>query len=302
MIGEYDMNLHALRIFTQVANLNSVTRSAESLLISQPAVTAQLRKLEQEIGMKLVIPKGRSIQLTEAGLLLANHSNRLFGMETEIEKVLKDFSDGNRGSLRICATQLPAGTVLPSWIVKFKDKYPLVDVELFKGNSETTYQSLLDYSVHIAFVCNERHEKGVESLTLLEDELIFIVPKNHKLAGKEVTFEELIMEPFILREEGSATRNKLLSLCETLDINKPQKSIQIEGLRECIETVKAGYGVSLVSALAVKNELHNDDIGKVDVKNVYISHPIKLCRRINEDPLSITNKFIAVIQDELKNT
>ncbi|NAP01440.1 LysR family transcriptional regulator, partial [Halomonas sp. MG34] len=203
------MNLHALRIFTQVAKFGSVTRTAESLLISQPAVTAQLRKLEQEVGMKLITPKGRSIQLTEAGELLANHSKRLFALEADIESKMKDFSTGNRGSLRICSTQLPASTVLPHWIVKFKQKYPSVDVQLYKGNSDWTFERLLDYSVHVAFVYSEQLGEGVESHTLLDDELIFIVPGEHRLAGKEASLEELIREPFILREKGSATRRNV---------------------------------------------------------------------------------------------
>ncbi|WP_181350444.1 LysR family transcriptional regulator [Thalassobacillus sp. CUG 92003] len=296
------MNLHALRIFTRVARSGSVTRTAESLLISQPAVTAQLRKLEQEIGMKLITSKGRSIQLTEAGELLAGYSKRLFALEAEIETKMDDFSTGKRGSLRICSTQLPASTVLPRWIVKFKQKYPLVDVQLYKGNSDWTYQRLLDYSVHAAFVCREQQEEGVESYTLVDDELIFIVPRDHRFARKEVSLEELMREPFILREKGSATRGKVINLCEAANLNEPKSVIQIEGMSESIEAVKAGYGAALVSALAVKKDLHNGMLGRVFVEDVFIKHPIKLCTRSNEELSSATANFISLIKDELANT
>jgi DNA-binding transcriptional LysR family regulator len=299
MIGEGQMNLHALRIFTVVAKSGSVTRTAESLLISQPAVTAQLRNLEQELGMKLVTSKGRSIQLTEAGELLASHSIRLFALETEIETKMDDFSTGKRGSLLICSTQLPASTVVPRWIVKFKQKYPLVDVKLYKGNSDWTFQRILDYSVHVAFVCSEQQEEGIESYTLLDDELIFIVPGEHRLAGKETSLRELMKEPFILREKGSATRRKVINLCEAENLDEPQSIIQIEGLIESIEAVKAGYGAALVSELAVKSDLYNGKLGRVYVKGVFIKHPIRLCTRSNEDLLSTTANFISLIKDEL---
>ncbi|MGP4039078.1 LysR family transcriptional regulator [Gracilibacillus sp. D59] len=295
------MNLHALRIFTQIAKHGSVTRAAESLLVSQPAVTIQLRKLEQEMGMKLVTSEGRSIQLTEAGELLATHSKRLFALEAEIETKMNDFLTGKRGSLRICSTQLPASTVVPHWIVKFKQKYPLVDVQLYKGNTDWTFQQLLDYSVHVAFVYSEQQGESVESHTLLDDELIFIVHEDHRLAGLEVSLEELLREPFILREKGSATRRNVMKLCEVANLKEPESVLQIEGMRESIEAVKAGYGVALVSALAVKNDLHNDRLARVFVKDVFIKHPIRLCTRSNEEHLTTTANFISLIKDELEN-
>ncbi|WP_449622320.1 LysR family transcriptional regulator [Robertmurraya sp. Marseille-Q9965] len=97
------MNLHALRIFAEVAKCGSVTRSAENLLISQPAVTAQIRNLEKELDLILISAKGRSIELTEAGKRLAMYSRQLFSLEAEIEKEMQDFKNGVKGNLRICA-------------------------------------------------------------------------------------------------------------------------------------------------------------------------------------------------------
>lgn len=293
------MNLHALRIFTDVAKSGSVTRSAENLLISQPAVTAQIRNLEKELGIRLIQSKGRSIQLTEAGHELAIHSNRLFALEGEIEKKMSDLKTGMQGNLRICMTSLPANTVLPHWIVKYKESYPLVNVQLFKSNSRTSFQRLLDYSVHVAVVCGELEEEGVDSYTLLEDELIFIVPGSHRLAGKEVSLEELMKEPFVFREEGSYTRRKLVALCESAMINEPSSFIQIEGMNESIEAVKAGYGAALVPLLAVKNELFIGELRRVFVKDVCIKHPIKLCIRKNEEPFSTAANFISLVITEL---
>ncbi|MGG3575215.1 LysR family transcriptional regulator [Bacillus gobiensis] len=293
------MNLHALRIFTEVAKSGSVTRSAENLLISQPAVTAQIRNLEKELGMRLIQSKGRSIQLTEAGQELAIHSNRLFALEGEIEKKMNDLKTGMQGSLNICTTSLPANTVLPHWIIKYKESYPLVDVKLFKSNSSSAFQRLLDYSAHVAIVCGEREEEGVDTYTLLEDELIFIVPGSHRLAGKEVSLEELMKEPFVLREEGSYTRRKLVALCESAKINEPSSFIQIEGMIESIEAVKVGYGAALVPALAVKNEQLDGKLGRVFVKDLYIKHPIKLCIRKNDEPFSPAANFISLVITEL---
>ncbi|MDQ0225803.1 LysR family transcriptional regulator [Metabacillus niabensis] len=294
------MNLHALRIFAEVAKCGSVTRSAENLLISQPAVTAQIRNLEKEIDLKLITANGRSIQLTEAGEILAVYSKQLFTLETKIEEEMQNIRNGVKGKLRICATDLPGSTVLPKWLVKFKKAYPMVDVQFSKGSSQTAYQRLQDHAVQLAFICGEaKEEEGIEYFTLLEDELIFIVPNNHHYNGKEISLEKMMKEPFILREQGSYTRKKLFSLCNASGIDMPLSQIGIEGMKESIEAVKAGYGAALVPALAVENELIKGELGRVNIKDLFIKHPIKLCKRKQDEPLSTATNFISFIKAEL---
>ncbi|MGO4371768.1 LysR family transcriptional regulator, partial [Paenibacillus sp. MCAF20] len=101
------MNLHALKLFHTAAQEGSVTRAAELLRISQPAVTMQIRNLEKEIGMPLLLPKGRGVMLTEAGQFVAEQASRLFALESEIDRSLIDFKSGLTGKLRIAATYLP---------------------------------------------------------------------------------------------------------------------------------------------------------------------------------------------------
>ncbi|MEF2965625.1 LysR family transcriptional regulator substrate-binding protein [Paenibacillus sp. M1] len=104
----------------------------------------------------------------------------------------------------------------------------------------------MDHSADIAIVCGEAYkEPGLNYVTLLEDKFVFIVHRNHALAGSTITFEELMKETFILREEGSYTRRKLLSLCDAHETPKPRASLSIEGMYETIEAVKVGYGISL---------------------------------------------------------
>ncbi|WP_257349030.1 LysR family transcriptional regulator [Pseudalkalibacillus decolorationis] len=290
------MNLHALRIFTEVAKSGSVTRTAEKLLISQPAITAQLRNIEKEIGIKLVTSKGRSIQLTEAGEILASDSIRLFSIERELEKKMHDIKTGMKGSLRICTTHLPASTLLPNWIAAFKENYPLVDVQLFKRSSYETIQSLLNHSVHIGLVCGEWKAEEIDHDTIFEDELVFVVSENNPLHRKETSLKELMKQPLILREKGSSTRKKLSILCDTLNIDQPEAGILIEGMSESIEFAKAGLGVALVPQLAVKDELLRGGLGKVYVNGVSIKLPISICKRKHEDLPSTAANFISLIK------
>lgn len=294
------MNLHALRIFNEVASLGSVTRAAEKLLLSQPAVTAQLRNLENEMGMKLITSNGRGVQLTEAGERLAARSNQLFSLEAEIEAEMQALQRGMIGALRIGATALPGSAILPNWIVKFKQKYPKVEIQLTKENSHSAVRRLLDHSIHIALICGEWDaDEEIERFTIAVDELIFIVPRTHSLAGKEATLKDLMSEPFILREEGSYTRRRLLALCAAADISEPA-GICMEGMEESIQAVKAGYGAALVPSLAVQEELASGELGKVNVQGIHIAHPIRLCTKAPISSPTAAN-FISWIKAEQKD-
>ncbi|MEF7437943.1 LysR family transcriptional regulator [Paenibacillus lautus] len=296
------MNLHALRIFNDVCKTGSITRSAGNLMLSQPAVTAQIRNLERELGLKLIEANGRNIQLTEAGEALAAHSRRLFAMEAEMEDMMQAIKSGREGSLRICATELPETTLLPGWVVGYKQQNPRMDVKLLKGNSNTALQRLRDHSVHISIVCGSWsiEDELIESFTIMEDELIFAVPGIHRLAGKEVTRFELMEEPFVLREEGSYTRKEFMSLLEASGIRGPRSTITIEGLKETIEAVKAGYGAALVPALSIKTELASGELSKVKVTGVTIPHPIRVCTNKQEAMPAHIRTFISYIQTEIR--
>lgn len=245
--------------------------------------------------MKLTSRNGRTIQLTEAGRLLFNYASRLFALETEMEKSMADLKNGYAGHLHLFATNLPAQILMPEWLARFKKKYPSVTVQLSKGNSYAAFKSLLNYSADLAFVAGGWQEPGISFQTVYEDELIFIVPKNHRLAGKEVFLEELIKEPFVYREQGSATRKRLISLCRLKSLDPPKASVQVEGVNESIEAVKAGLGAMLVSAIPAGPFLERGEVSRVYIKTVQLKLPIKLCTRENEKLSPAAGNFIELL-------
>jgi DNA-binding transcriptional LysR family regulator len=290
------MNLHALRVFAEVAARGSVTRAAEALLLSQPAVTAQVRKLEKETGLTLLSPLGRGIQLTEAGDLLFAYARRLFAWENELESRLRDFREGRIGTLRIVATNLAANLLLPRWMAAFKQAYPQVNVMLTTGNSRTAFDHLLHYQADIAVVAGGWEEPGVTRDILWEDELWFIVPRGHRLASQEVPLGELMKEPFLSREEGSSTRERLLSLCKAHNVEPPTIGLHFTGMNEAIRCVIAGYGAMLVPALAVSEHVQRGEVARVFVTGVEIRRPITVCRREEEELSPAASQFVQMIK------
>lgn len=294
------MNLHALRLFHIVAEKGNVTRAAEELNISQPAVTAQIKKLEQDIGLILLAPKGRGILLTEAGIQLAKHTKRLFSLEAEIEAYIEQYKNGSIGKLRIAATYLPANFLLPKWLASYKKRYPDVEVELTTTNSLKAIDQLINYQAEIAFIGGRRElHPLINRRELFEDEMWFVVHKNHKFASKKVTLAQIVQEPFVFREEGSSVREKLVSLCKINNVNQPTVGLQINGLNETIRAVMEGYGVTFASSLEVKEYIARGDVGKVNVDGIELKNPISICTRI-EDGLSMpANHLIQMVINEV---
>ncbi|ALA53493.1 LysR family transcriptional regulator [Shouchella clausii] len=274
------MNLHALRIFTKVAALKSVTKAADALSISQPAVTIQIRNLEKETGLKLIKTEGRGINLTKEGEFLVKRAESLFNMEQDIENKLIQLKDGELQELHISSTSLPANYLLPTWLAKFKLAYPSVKINLSSGNSYQVVDQLLHYKSDIAFVVKEEwHHPTIQLHHLMDIEFWFIVPTGHKYDGQEVSLHDLMDEPFLVREEGSSTREVLFSLCNLHNVPVPNIGIQFHGLNESIRSVLAGYGAMLAPSLAVKDHIHRNELGKVLVKDIEIKRPVYLCTR-----------------------
>lgn len=292
------MNLHALRIFTKVAALKSVTKAADALSISQPAVTVQIRNLERETGLKLIETEGRGIKLTQEGEFLVKRAKSLFDMEKDIEQKVMQLKNGELQELRIASTYLPANFLLPTWLAKFKMNFPTVKVNLYSSNSKQVIEKLLDYESDIAFVVKENwNNPDIHLDHLMDLDFWFIVPRGHKFAGKEVSLKDLMSEPFLFREEGSSTREILFSLCKVHRVPVPNIGLEFHGLNESIRSVIVGYGTMLAPALAVQDYLERKEIGRVIVKDIEIRRPVYICTRKGDEDLPIhLTRFINLVK------
>jgi DNA-binding transcriptional LysR family regulator len=207
------MNLHALRIFHTVARLGSVTRAAEALHISQPAVTMQLRSLEKEHGLPLTRMQGRGIVLTDAGSWLAAQADRLFALEADIASSLEAYREGREGTLKLAATYLPANFLLPAWLAEFRQIYPGVDCSVLTSNAQLACERLLRYEADVAFIGGIRaFPPEVLAEPWMEDELWFVASPGHprlrKLsAGRRSCFASPARPPAIRCSPCAATRD-----------------------------------------------------------------------------------------------
>ncbi|MGM9929354.1 MAG: LysR substrate-binding domain-containing protein [Bacillus sp. (in: firmicutes)] len=290
------MNLHALRIFINVAKHQSITLAANELLISQPAVTIQIRNLEKELNVKLIEGKGRGIQLTTAGEFLYEQGQRLFQLEQTIEKRMNDFKEKNT-QLNITSSYIPINYVLPPLLAQYKLLHPHIFINVALGNVANVERQVLHYESDIGFVVksNAGHE-DLHYEKLMTVPFWFIVHPNHHLANKTIKLEDLTNEPIIFRERGSSTRDLLESVFYANNCSLPPNGIQLQGLHESIKAVEAGYGAMLAPSLSVSNEMRDNKISRVWIEGIEIIQSLYICTRKTEVQ---TEPFIEFVKNKL---
>lgn len=293
------MNLHALRLFHVIAETGSVTRASELLSISQPAISAQIKKLERELDLPLLKAQGRGIALTDGGEKLFAHSKRLFAVEQQIERFIEDYKAGELGHIRLAATYLPAHFLIPTWIAKFKTRYEYTEMTINTTNSTDALNQLLNLEVDLAIYGGlpEAYPESVQAEELFRDELWFVVSPRHRYAGQRVSLHSMVKEPFVMREVGSSTRERFMALCRTYNAPSPRIALQFNGLNETIQAVIAGYGASFVSALVVRDYVERGQLSRVFVENVDLMNSISVCTLKNEPLSPAAHRFIGLIRE-----
>ncbi|QKT04571.1 LysR family transcriptional regulator [Ectothiorhodospiraceae bacterium 2226] len=247
-----------LQVFRTVARLLSFTKAAEALHMTQPAVTFQVRQLEEHFNTRLFDRTHNRISLTEAGEQVYYYADRIFELYAQMENAVRDLTGEISGVLMLGASTTIAEYMLPALLGDFKERYPDVTIRLKVANSDgivsMVENNVIDLGVVEAPVANKN--LVVEQCRL--DQLVLIVPPGHALAElKSVPLERLLEYPYICREEGSGTREVLMETLQGAQLAPSDLNIIMElGSPEAIKgAVEAGMGVSILSRATIAKEL-----------------------------------------------
>ncbi|MDX8516600.1 LysR substrate-binding domain-containing protein [Mesorhizobium dulcispinae] len=234
-----------LRAFHQVAISGGFSRAAEALFLTQPAISDQVRKLEEEYDVLLFNRNKKQVTLTAQGQRLLEITHRMFETEQQALELLTESRALRSGTLRIVAD---AAHHLLHILGAFRARYPGVQVSVRSGNTETVISSLYSYEADIGVLGEMPAGRDFEMLKLNSTPIIAFVSADHPLATrKSLTLKQLAQEPLVMRERGSKTRKKLEDLAAALNVElKP--AIEAEGREAVREIVASGAGVGFVSA------------------------------------------------------
>ncbi len=285
----HTLNLHQLATFRVVAKHCSFVRAAEELHFSQPAVSAQIRQLEQSLGVKLFDQIGRKTHLTQAGEELYNYSLKIFSVIEETLDTLDALRSPHYGRLSVGADTTVGSYVIPGWLGQFHQIYPEVDISLEVLNRAALIDALVNNRIDLAVIGNVPDDIPVVIEPFARNELVLIASSSHRLAGlPEIPLAELAKEHFLLREVGSGTPAALEGVFH--DAALPLLiSMQVGNNSAIKQGVAAGLGVALISRVARDMELETKRLGILDVEGFPIIRQWRIVH-LKEKNLSATTR------------
>ncbi|OAT81389.1 selenium metabolism-associated LysR family transcriptional regulator [Desulfotomaculum copahuensis] len=276
------MNFKQLEAFVRVAELQSFTRAARQLYMSQPAVSFQIKSLEESLGATLFLRGDKKVILTEAGHLLYPEARQMLRHYQKIKEGLAGLRGLQTGHLLVGASTIPGEYLLPLLIGGFKEHHPGVQVTLKVAGSGQVDRWLKEREIDLGITGAPVAGEGLTCLPWLGDELVLIVPPGHPLYGRQsATVEELLAGPLILREPGSGTRRTLESKLNEKGyaLDKSRVVMELGSTRAVITAVQAGRGASVVSLWAANDLLalgrvHRvNDVDGLDLtRRFYVTH------------------------------
>jgi len=247
-----------LQVFYTVAKQLSFTKAAEQLFMTQPAVTFQVKQLEETFNARLFERSHGKIALTPAGKLVMDYAGKILGLSEEMEKRVAELSGAMGGPLLLGASTTIAEFILPQILGEFKAQYPQVRAHLTVANSETIVNRVADHSLDLGLIESPTNLPTVHIEVVCEDELVLICAPGHKFAkSKSATPQQIVGEPYVSREVGSGTRDfsdNYLRECKVApeDLNIVMELGSPVAIKGVVET---GLGVSIVSRAMVAKEI-----------------------------------------------
>ena len=252
------MSDRRLQVFYTVARLLSFTKAAEELHMTQPAVTFQVRQLEEQFNTRLFDRTHNRISLTEAGKKVYECSVRIFEVYSEMDNAVRQLTGDISGVLILGASTTIAEYMLPVLLGDFKAENPDVTVRLKVANTDGIVSQVENNAIDLGVVEAPVTNKNLVVEECSTDQLVVIVPPGHELANKDIVPLKSIADyPFICREEGSGTREVMLESMNVAGMTPDELNVSMElGSLEAIKgAVEAGMGISVISYATIQKEL-----------------------------------------------
>lgn len=249
-----NVTFRQLRLLEAVARNSSFTRASEELHLTQPAVSTQIKQLEEEVGMPLFEQMGKKIFLTEVGKEVYAFSRAIAQQFRDIESVLDDMKGVKRGTLSLTVTST-GKYFAPYLLAAFLKRYPGTQVHLEVTNREEVVQQLQDNTPDMAIMGTPPDNMELRSQAFMQNPLVIIAPPDHPLVGvSRVPLSRLVEENFILRERGSGTRNAVERFFQQRGV-KLNTSMEMSRNEAIKHAVMAGLGLGIVSLHTLEFEL-----------------------------------------------
>lgn len=287
---------HKYKVFYHLAKTPNTTKVAEELLLSQPAISKNIKELEKELGITLFNRiKGR-MQLTEAGQFLLDETEIFIRKEREINFKMNKMRDSFKGTLHIGASTTLSQYILPEVLARFKTRYPEIAVSLVSGNTAQIEQEILAGNLHLAFIEGTPTQPDIHYIPFLEDEIV-LVSAALNAAPDNISLEQFRQLPLVLREKGSGTYHIIRKQLQQAGIDLTSLECQLilgstEGIKHYLLHSDC---FALLSIYSIREELASGKLKLTEIDHLSINRTFYIIHRQGE-PDSYARLFMDYIQ------
>ena len=289
------MDFDQLTTFLEVAKLGSFSRAGQKLFRSQPAVSAQIRQLEQEYGEKLLDRVGKSVRLTPAGEALFEYAGRLLTMRNESLRAVADQASAPRGVLAIGANEATCLYVLPHVFAEYHRLYPSVQISIYRNFSHKVLQKVEDGTIDVGIVTLPVKSRSLKVHIIFRDRLMLMVGPQNPLARKKTArTSEIAEQPLILPRTGFT--RQLLDKYFRPYRSRLRITMELPSVSMIKRFVAAGLGVSLISASFARDEVRAGKVRLIALEDVELWRELGLVYRRDRSLPRAAQAFIALIR------
>jgi len=294
-----------LRTFVTVARCGSLTQAAKELYISQPAVTLQIHRLEEEYGTALFHRRERGVELTPAGSVLLDYAHRIYDLYNSARQDISALSGSLQGTLRLGATLTIGEYVLPPVMGRFKQQCPQVDILLEVENTRRVVDQLASGEFDCGLIEGPFRSGLIRAEKLAEDELVVLCSPEHRLAKKErADLDDVLQEQFIMREPGSGTRVVFENALQGAGVEPTSIRVLMQlGSTKAIKAlVQQNLGLSVLSQWTVRDELKEGVLRHILVPTLDLHRSFNLIFLRGVALSRITRRFVRICREHFRDS
>lgn len=295
------MNIEQFEIFRTIAQAKSFTKAARILNFTQPAISSQVKMLEQNFNVSLFERCNTGVKLTEAGRKFYEYGERILAIYAEMEREIANISGNNKEFINVGASFTAGNYFLPASIITFKELHDNVHIRLDIGHSVDIINAIKDRSLDLGVIEGDYYlDKDLNAYKVQSNELVVISPPNNRwFQSRLITLEELMQAPFIAREEESSIRHFVDTCLKTQGISFADFNIitEISNFEAIKEAVMRNKGISLVPLPVVQREIQEGHLIRLEVKGLQLAWDMIVVVRANESLTGLKEEFLQFLTD-----
>ena len=290
-----------LKVFRTVAEQLSFRKAAELLFLTQPAVTLQIKALEEDLGLRLFDRTGGHVALTRQGAALLRYAQKIAALASEAEQKLSATAGRLSGTLALGVSTTIAQYVLPRLLALFLAEHPRLQLSLRSGNTEAIVQLLLEDKISLGLIEGPARQREVHTEPFMEDELVLIAPP--EFAFDRLSHDQFLASTLLLREHGSGSRHVVETALDKagFKVKSFKNSIEHDSTEAIKSAVEAGLGVGFVSLWAISKETELRALKVVQVEGLRVTRHFFVVTLIGPEPSGPPGAFRSFALDRAKH-